>query len=802
MGCVDPRANIFYTRDGTQPYQVKWRGDWTTGGTYILNDVVTGSDGNAYRYAVNSFSTLQPGIDPGWENFWERNGSIQYTMPFKLDSTCLITATAFSEEIPDIEVITRDYQFNIIPEVSWNYSPSRIYNETLYLVPSLVDVTADESELYDIVYTVTGGIPRTVFNSADPIAAEFTTKVDYFVRDIYGNKQGPTFTVIFRVIRRLNVVSCEAIDGNGYAVAFLGGTGNYLKVRFSEPLDSTVVPVYGTSVTVFDGSALFLDAVATMGTDPAEIEVYLTGGVQSWPNDALSLHVKSTAIRGISGKRLTSTYIKQFSTEQTASYTLTYGIVGTDLTTGPSPYGITLDETFLYVLNYGNATVTRYDKSTGHEDSTSFVGSVRTMVNSGPYSYVNPYGSGNGPLDIGSNISIGGQTYIVEDHTLSYDGPNGSDYTILGPNIDDDILDSNDDPLSDSTGDPISTLTIGGSGQITVYSQLNITDHIFYHADQYLVSRPVFLCNTTMSEPYGITSDSTYLYVSNVGNGAVTRYVKATGHLADYLFTCTEEINDPFRLASDGTYLYVANSYGPDGPHVTRYSKDTGAEASSGFWAEVLGLYAFHGITVDDAYIYVANAAPSNTITRLHKSTGANASAGFSCSVNPHLEGIACDSSYLYVTDSIGNAVTRYYKATGAEASTGFTCDTGMDSPYGIACDDDYLYVCNVGNGTITNYDKVTGTVSAYTGDLGTISGTNPQTVISGEDGSQVTAEPSIGYLFVSWSDGVLTASRIDINVSGDITVMASFAVNNDILRDSEGNIITESNGDPISIST
>ena len=73
-------------------------------------------------------------------------------------------------------------------------------------------------------------------------------------------------------------------------------------------------------------------------------------------------------------------------------------------------------------------------------------------------------------------------------------------------------------------------------------------------------------------------------------------------------------------------------------------------------------------------------------------------------------------------------------------------------------------------------------TINSYTltytaGSNGTITGTSPQTVNHGSNGSQVTAVPSSGYHFTSWSDGVLTASRTDTNVTGNITVTASFEV-------------------------
>ncbi len=41
-----------------------------------------------------------------------------------------------------------------------------------------------------------------------------------------------------------------------------------------------------------------------------------------------------------------------------------------------------------------------------------------------------------------------------------------------------------------------------------------------------------------------------------------------------------------------------------------------------------------------------------------------------------------------------------------------------------------------------------------------------------------MTAVPDAGYHFVSWSDGVLTAARTETNVTANISVTATFAIN------------------------
>jgi len=65
------------------------------------------------------------------------------------------------------------------------------------------------------------------------------------------------------------------------------------------------------------------------------------------------------------------------------------------------------------------------------------------------------------------------------------------------------------------------------------------------------------------------------------------------------------------------------------------------------------------------------------------------------------------------------------------------------------------------------NYSSVNG---------GQVTGQLIQTVQFGENGSTVTAVPDEGYVFTGWSDGVETAERTDLNVSGNIEVTANFS--------------------------
>lgn len=58
----------------------------------------------------------------------------------------------------------------------------------------------------------------------------------------------------------------------------------------------------------------------------------------------------------------------------------------------------------------------------------------------------------------------------------------------------------------------------------------------------------------------------------------------------------------------------------------------------------------------------------------------------------------------------------------------------------------------------------------------GTLSGDTFQIVVSGNNGLSVSAIPLNGYAFSSRSDGSIANPRIDLTVTGNITVTAQFA--------------------------
>ena len=87
-----------------------------------------------------------------------------------------------------------------------------------------------------------------------------------------------------------------------------------------------------------------------------------------------------------------------------------------------------------------------------------------------------------------------------------------------------------------------------------------------------------------------------------------------------------------------------------------------------------------------------------------------------------------------------------------------------------------YIHITN----TYTGPDKPLGdvyTVSYTVNDeeMGYITGDLVQTIKSGENGTRVTAVANSGYRFTGWSDGVLTATRVETNVTETKTITANF---------------------------
>src|SRR5207244_7222904 len=62
-------------------------------------------------------------------------------------------------------------------------------------------------------------------------------------------------------------------------------------------------------------------------------------------------------------------------------------------------------------------------------------------------------------------------------------------------------------------------------------------------------------------------------------------------------------------------------------------------------------------------------------------------------------------------------------------------------------------------------------------GTHGSLTGSSPQTVDYGSNGTAATAVPDLHYHFVNWSDSSTANPRTDMNVTANLSVTANFAI-------------------------
>ncbi len=217
-------------------------------------------------------------------------------------------------------------------------------------------------------------------------------------------------------------------------------------------------------------------------------------------------------------------------------------------------------------------------------------------------------------------------------------------------------------------------------------------------------------------------------------------------------------------------------------------------ESASGAWAT-------YAIYVNDALIgtKLADADPSWSCPEIDLPSGGHIDIVVDCGFD-YYDFLFAESRPNSYTLTLPAGTTRLEASTW----TGFL-DKNVTTDYWEPYDDMCTWV-DVGTTTIGNI-KYTGTpVPTYTltysaGTNGTISGTTPQTVNHNGSGTAVTAVANTGYHFVSWSDGITTASRTDSGVTANKSVTASFAINTYTLTYSAGANGTVSGTTPQTVS-
>jgi uncharacterized repeat protein (TIGR02543 family)/prepilin-type N-terminal cleavage/methylation domain-containing protein len=273
---------------------------------------------------------------------------------------------------------------------------------------------------------------------------------------------------------------------------------------------------------------------------------------------------------------------------------------------------------------------------------------------------------------------------------------------------------------------------------------------------------------------WAVTVNSSYVSIASPSSASTS--ITATSSLTD---GGTATVTATFVPNVSGVITIAAGTGGTVNP--TSIASLTYGAAGTAIAATANTGYTFSGWTVTSNPTYVSIADPNSASTTITSTTsmpvGGTATVTANFTINTYTvtfdkNGGDTEASPASITTNYNTTVTL----PTAPTKTGYTF-TGWNTlanGSGTAFTSSTPVVASItvyAQWTINSY---TLTYTAGTG--GTISGTTPQTVANGGNGTAVTAVPNAGYYFVNWSDGVSTATRTDTNVTANKSVTANFA--------------------------
>lgn len=206
--------------------------------------------------------------------------------------------------------------------------------------------------------------------------------------------------------------------------------------------------------------------------------------------------------------------------------------------------------------------------------------------------------------------------------------------------------------------------------------------------------------------PYGITHDSSFIYVTNAYAGAVGKYDRETGGAVTSPFI--SGLQSPSGIAVHNGILYVASSSGP----VASFNAETGESINP----SLVPLKGSRMIAVHQDNLYIGNV--TERAIGVYGLDGKVINANLISEINPG--GIAFSGNRMFVTCTQPNAVMEFNATTGE--SIGTPISSGLSDPLGLATDSDgHLFVANLtgGDGSVNCY-LLDGTIveSSLTSDI------------------------------------------------------------------------------------
>ena len=414
------------------------------------------------------------------------------------------------------------------------------------------------------------------------------------------------------------------------------------------------------------------------------------------------------------------------------SYVSKIGSGGSDNDQFSNPQGITSDGTYIYVADTSNHRIVKRLAS-----DLSYVSKIGTYSD-GSSSFIDCSNNGS---DISAPSSPGSQTLYLKG---SSSGIWSSQYTVSFTYISEygESCSSGSDCTTSYCDTYNSVCTNGETGvdgcgadddcqsnQCTNYicaqqTTINITSPLsgqIYKASTLTNSYTCTSCATgagsckyldqqeaNFSNPRGITTDGTYIYVADMNNHRIVRLASDLSYVSQIGTggSGNDQFSYPQGITTDNTYIYVADSV--NNRIVKRLASNLSyvSQIGTGGSGNDQFNYPF-GITTDNTYIYVADTNNHRIVKRLASDLSYVSQIGTNGSGNDEFNapnGITSDGTYIYVADRDNNRIVKRLASNLSYVSEIGTYGSGNDQfyePYGITTDNTYIYVADANNDRI-----------------------------------------------------------------------------------------------------
>jgi YVTN family beta-propeller protein len=610
-----------------------------------------------------------------------------------------------------------------------------------------------------------------------------------------------------------NISVIDYFTNSLVATLSLGGTPEAVAVN---PSTNRIYVTLNNTVSVIDGSTNSVINSIAVGNAPRGItvnpntnQIYVSNQMSDTVSviDGFSNYVVATVNvgsipQGISVNPATNCIyvVNEFDNSVSVINGSTNSVVAT-VNVGGFPWGIAVNPNtnLIYVANQGSNTVSVIDDTTNSVISTVNVGSNPNGIAVNPSSnlvYVTNYYSntvsvidgsvnsvvatlnvGNLPCDVVVNPDT---SLIYVANKFSYSISVIQDGIPVCPEI--SIAGNSTEIVNGDVTPSVSDYTDFGSTTVNdgivdrTFTIKNIGD-----ADLNLVGTPkVSLSGTNAADFSVITQPLSPVAVSDNTTFTVRFDPSGSGQRSATVSIANDDGDEnPYTFAIQGsgiiTYaLIMAASPGGGGtatdltaasPYVADATLSIQAVAGTGYhfvnWTATSGTFL-------DASLATATFTmpPSNATVTANFAINTytiNVSAGTHGSITPG-------------TGSINDGDTPIYNIT---ADAGYhIADVQVDN-VSVGVVGSYTFTPIHAKHTISvSFATNTYTLTYTASPQGSITGSSPQTVDYGDNGTAVTALPTAGYHFVKWSDNSTTNPRIDTGVTANISVTANFAIN------------------------